>query len=849
MSRPLLIRTINWSSGSFNTEFQPWREFISHPTVVKKLDNYLLLRGTLVLKVILNGGPFTKGRAWITYTPRHLLDEYEASLLPLGPQGSISQSQKPKVILDPTTSTGGIIKCPFFKPENWIDLTDSTDHNNMGTARFVPVAAFQDFNDPTTVVDVQVFAWMEDVTLSSPTQLEVQGEDEYGKGIVSRPASVVAAVAGAMVKAPFVGPYARATEMLASGISSMARLLGFSRPLVVESPCFYKNLNAGNYASTDRDETALKLAFDSKQELTIDPRTVGLANEDEMLLRNIWQRESYVNQFTWSPSQIEGTNIFHMRVHPGFFAALNGAHYLTSLAFGTIPFEYWRGTINVRFSIVATAFHRGRLRIMYDPQVADDGTSNFNETFNRIIDLSSDRDIVIPIKWHQVEAWRKTGLIGLAAGATVAPIVGVDNEQSNGIITVQVLTQLKEPGVNNDPIDIIASIAAGDDFEVMGVSDFLETQTYRASLASQSEDCSIHSLDPCDRYFNAEHYAYNFDNLEMLSDSLHTFDSDTSFCEEEFSVSDLFGSFNLWTIPFVWARTILRNEYRIIYEEEQLETQGDESGTPGSQTTSKADIPEHPDTVDPVGGTPDINSNILKVFGGEKIASIRNILKRYCLYQLIVDGKDATGLFVQDHARFPLDRGFVDNSNGLHTSATGGTSDYNYVANTFLSYFTPAFVGWRGSIRHKFTLVGDSSDGCIFTVKRSSNIKSPGDYERLHISDPTGVAIPAKYASNYLDNFEGSMAGITCNMSNNNATAEIDVPYFENRRFSDTRLDRNADAEDDGNFRYLRMIINTTNPNPCPKVLHAVAAGEDFALFGYIGAPRMYFYINETFVV
>ena len=68
-------------------------------------------------------------------------------------------------------------------------------------------------NGGTDPITISVFAWAEDVHMSVLTQTDpstlVPQSMEY-EGIVSKPASIVAKVAGVLKEVPFISPFATA---------------------------------------------------------------------------------------------------------------------------------------------------------------------------------------------------------------------------------------------------------------------------------------------------------------------------------------------------------------------------------------------------------------------------------------------------------------------------------------------------------------------------------------------------------------------------------------------------------------------------------------------------------------
>jgi hypothetical protein len=97
----------------------------------------------------------------------------------------------------------------------------------------------------------------------------------------------VARVAGALSDIPGIGPYAKATQMGANAVANSAKLFGLSAPNDLSHSIFEPRAKQ-SLAVTDVKQSANKVTIDSKQELTIDPRTTGIQGDDELPIASIW---------------------------------------------------------------------------------------------------------------------------------------------------------------------------------------------------------------------------------------------------------------------------------------------------------------------------------------------------------------------------------------------------------------------------------------------------------------------------------------------------------------------------------------------------------------------------------
>jgi len=322
------------------------------------------------------------------------------------------------------------------------------------------IKSFQDLahaNGGDDPVHITVYAWAEDVSLTVPTSVytaqagkRLTSGDEYGRGIVSGTASAIAEAAGSLADAPVIGPYARATEVCARAGADVARHFGYSRPPVLSNTTLMKPLLGGNLANTDADDAVAKLTLDSKQEITIDSRTVGLDGKDQMDLKSIVTRQSYLTQFTWSPSTTVDSLLWNSRVGPAMWRKNADELHPTPMSMIGSLFEKWQGTIKFRFQIVKSGFHKGRLLIRWDPHALVGGVQ-YNTVYSRVVDIAEEDDFEVEIGWGQSEPFLKTTPI---TGSGTLPyststLLADTTSKWNGVMDVRVLNTLVSPSVDS----------------------------------------------------------------------------------------------------------------------------------------------------------------------------------------------------------------------------------------------------------------------------------------------------------------------------------------------------------------------------------------------------------------
>lgn len=565
LARPVRISSTTWAVGTdFNLTIDPWSLYLSTITVEKKLDNFYLFRGDLRLRIQINGNPFYYGQVLCAYHPLFNRDEYYS--------GSVNNnnsdirlmalSQMPNVMLDPTEAQGGILQCDYFFPSNYITLP-STDRAELGRLHLKSMQDLSHANGGTQALNITVFAYMENAVMTVPTAQTFQSE--YTRKPVSAAASTVAKVAGMFKNLPLIGPYAKATEQVASTLGSAARSLGYSRPPVLDPPIRVSRNAIGQLAPTNMDEVVSKLSLDVKQELSIDPRVTGASPVDEMAMSFILQKESYLTQFVWNVDDTTDSFLWNAKITPCL-----GSQGLTTIGnvpmVGTTPmchvaplFAYWTGDIKFRFVVVASKYHQGRVRITVDPSPVLGVAAQWNAAYSQVIDISETREFEIDANWMNKNAFLKRGDIFQSTHSS--SIQFASNEvDMNGVITVEVLNELTTPSTGGDDVTVMVYVRGGETLQYMNPMDMPDTyksvyhQTFQSEVVMKvaSEGAASETDHTLDVYGGESVVSirqlmrrYNFYRLVTTTNSGPDRSAVISFIRADFPASRGFTEFGL----------------------------------------------------------------------------------------------------------------------------------------------------------------------------------------------------------------------------------------------------------------------------------------------------------------
>lgn len=458
-ARPVKIASYDWSSAATLThEFNPWALWVADARVHRKLANFAYFRGNLHLRFVINGSPFIYGRAIASYAPYM---SYNAPLNLLLQNGlGVGQSNQPVVsylsqlqceYLDPSSSHSVDMSLPFISPKNWArlyreDATVSTfgnlpDFQAMGSIFLQQMNALRLGNNLDAgglSVNITVFAWAEDVKLAVPTAKSVAeavtfvkeskvvklgrgsskkelAETTQGKSTISSVASAFSNSFGALRNVPLIGPFATAGSIASTAIADVAKIFGYSRPIQMSDSFRYQPQAISNTAATVGAYTGERLAVDPLNEVTLDPRVGNMPAEDELSLSSIASRESYLTTFTWTKDEQPLTGsatLFRTAVTPHLHSVsvhpMTGQTLFqpTAMAFAAGPFNFWRGTLKLKFQVVASQYHRGRVAVFFEPNAtaqelitAVGDNLEYNSRFVEVFDLQELDGVCVEIPW------------------------------------------------------------------------------------------------------------------------------------------------------------------------------------------------------------------------------------------------------------------------------------------------------------------------------------------------------------------------------------------------------------------------------------------------------------------
>lgn len=565
LARPVEIYEADITGAAQSIKLSVWDLFTKQPSVRAKIRNYAYLRGNLHVRIAISGTPFHFGRMLVSYQPYGV---YNPNLTNLATMLATTSSARPLVLNYLSQAPGAVVMnvnenrpveiiCPFIstKPMHRLfnfattAIAAGTSFDDLADAGDLYIYTLNVIGSVSTApadVTMQVYAWMTDTELgtNTATQMAITTEsnfsDEREVGVVENIASRGVQIAKALSSVPFLGTFAKASDIVLSGVKNLAAMFGWSKPVIIQNTGLMKNLPFTNGALTIGDDTNFRVTLDPKQELTVDPRVAG-SQEDDMAIAAIAGRSSYWRTFTWAyNSPIMANPIFVGRVSPNlvtYVTSVNNYIQPTALAYSAFPFSFWRGDIIFRFEIVCSQYHRGKLAIFYEPNASQmtliNADLSFNKQFLRVIDIQQTQTFEVSVKWAAYRAWLKLNSAGAAVLNNSPTYTGTENQgYINGYIGITAFTQLTSPSATPS-VDINVYVRS-ENIQYNGLSTYnMPTQRKVLSSLSIQAESSFSEGVSSDESYSSMQGAISTKDVSLLA--LNESSASTQhICEEHF---------------------------------------------------------------------------------------------------------------------------------------------------------------------------------------------------------------------------------------------------------------------------------------------------------------------------
>lgn len=389
----------------------PYKLLEKSPFLQSKLKNVAYMRADIELTLKVQATPFCQGALWLFQTPyanqttqsRRVLSEHLRSLtsfpgVELNLQ-SLDRSVTMHVpytcefqVIDPTLNTEiASVDCCVLLPlkadnsavkATWTTFAKFTNvvlYGHAPTNRGEPV-----FEKICTQSGYEKFGKI----------YTESGEDEIAskRGLISGVSSTVANVANTVggMGIPTISAIAKPLGWVASAVSGVASMFGFSKPHNINGVQTYSNLPGRAYTNLEGLDNSVVLGVSAENGINATRTTFD--TKDEMAINYLASRPYVFQRYTWKTLNDSGTILCSVPISPCNFSSYGKTRFQNRTIFGapisfaTAMFRWWRGKPKIRFDFAKTQFHQGRLLAQFIPFGYVNAPTE--EVLSWIIDLS-----------------------------------------------------------------------------------------------------------------------------------------------------------------------------------------------------------------------------------------------------------------------------------------------------------------------------------------------------------------------------------------------------------------------------------------------------------------------------
>jgi len=481
LARPIQVASVVLGQGaSFDLKYDIWDIFTSNPSIRAKLRNFAFMKCDLGVKIAVSGTPFHAGRLLVSYQPFPDVNET------LGGFGITHRTARLKYLsqapgartIDVRSNKPLDIVCPYVSPKPIGRLF------NTATGVISAASPFEDFAElgslyvssinnitacSTNPSDVymQIYLYAKNISLhgSTGTQMSITTEsDECNVGPLERMSSGAVKISNLLSSIPMIKPYSTISSIAFGAMRDVAAMFGWSYPTLVSVPTRIRPDPFQNGAQVVGVDTGKRVTIDPKQELAME---IGaFANDgDDLVISSIAKRESLFDTFPWEPTDDPLlSSLWRTVVSPRAqkCEVIEGAYYAnpTPLAFAATPFGYWRGDLIFRIEVVCSAFHRGKIMFVFEPNITQfnliGAATSLNKQYVRIVDIQETQDFEFCVEWNMSRSWA-ANLTNEEVRTSVGEHYVFDANMPNtcnGILYVVPFTRLQSPDDNGVEINV-----------------------------------------------------------------------------------------------------------------------------------------------------------------------------------------------------------------------------------------------------------------------------------------------------------------------------------------------------------------------------------------------------------
>lgn len=477
LKRPIILRQgvfTEASAGIIHAIDLPY-DLLHNTMYTPKVQGFLNFRATTVITLQVNASRFCAGRLLLHFLPQAQV----AGSMPGNRLLTLTQTtSQPNVQLDLSSQTEVSFKVPFCNPKLYYDLT--TGDGPIG-AMYMSVYSPLRKGTGSTDPDYTVWGHFEDVELEIPvvpttfltqsgfttsSQSRKKGSDgELGakQSIASLSNSVTRVISTVQgLSIPLLSSIISKPSWALGVVAKTLGSIGFSNPTNESMPTLYRQNILSYMSHSDRGNNYDKLSYFSSNKVET-MSGLGATDLDEASFGYIASKSAVFVGFNMDTTQAYGTVLYTLDISESSFASpetlINDGtswwYYKTYTPVGLLMhyFKYWRGSLVLKFKIVKTEFHTGRIAVTFNP---NPNSAQYTPTIDQtnyllrtVVDLTDATEFELTIPYTNNSPWMEAGEI-------------------MGRLNIYVINKLQCPPTVSSTINFIIEVAGGEDFEIAG---------------------------------------------------------------------------------------------------------------------------------------------------------------------------------------------------------------------------------------------------------------------------------------------------------------------------------------------------------------------------------------------
>lgn len=418
-----------------------------------KVKGFLGFKATSVFTLRVNATKFTQGRVaigWIPNADRRNPSTYFT-------RSPKSFTQLPHVEMDISCDSSCVLRVPYYSlypyayvPQIGLVPDDLMSFGNVIVYVYSPPAVGAAAAD-SAVVDATLYVHFEDVDLVTPMVAGVaqagngrsfggKAEDKERNKPISTALALSSKVAETMGSIPMLTSYMQPASWLLSAMARTAASFGFSKPISDAPPQRVARQELAYMNNKEGTEALIPMGFSAVNSVGISPSKTGSAM-DEMSLDYVSQISAWVDTFSMTTSSAYGDLIYGKPIGgPNDIGKSVGPTYDTTLnTFDLAPltmlwqmFHYFHGDIILKFKVVKTAFHSGRIVIIFNPAGSVTNlTVNNPYSLRQILDLADGNEFEVVLPHCNISYWlalstRSNDIFGSISVFVLNPLIAPD---------------------------------------------------------------------------------------------------------------------------------------------------------------------------------------------------------------------------------------------------------------------------------------------------------------------------------------------------------------------------------------------------------------------------------------